>query len=121
MLHPEDVLGAPKKGRIITILGDTRPCPNTVVLAKDATVVVHEATFLHELADTAYEYHHSTALQAAEAAKAAGAGQLIMTHFSSRYKDQEQLQPLLEEARSVFPNSLLAEQHVLLPVPDIGS
>ncbi|MGM1023643.1 MAG: ribonuclease Z [Bacillota bacterium] len=121
ILHPEDALGTPKKGRIITILGDTRPCPNTVVLAQDATVVVHEATFLHELADTAYEYHHSTALQAAEAAKAAGAGQLIMTHFSSRYKDQEQLQPLLEEARSIFPNSLLAEQHVLLPVPDIGS
>ncbi|MET3209592.1 UNVERIFIED_CONTAM: ribonuclease Z [Paenibacillus sp. PvR008] len=121
VLHPQDVLGTPKKGRIITILGDTRPCPNTVVLAQDATVVVHEATFLHELADTAYEYHHSTALQAAEAAKVAGAGQLIMTHFSSRYKDQEQLQPLLEEARSVFPNSLLAEQHVLLPVPDIGS
>ncbi|WP_149095116.1 ribonuclease Z [Paenibacillus terrae] len=121
ILHPEDVLGTPKKGRIITILGDTRPCPNTVVLAQDATVVVHEATFLHELADTAYEYHHSTALQAAEAAKVAGAGQLIMTHFSSRYKDQEQLQPLLEEARSIFPNSLLAEQHVLLPVPDIGS
>lgn len=120
ILYPQDVLGSPKKGRIITILGDTRPCPNTVVLAQDATVVVHEATFLHELADTAYEYHHSTALQAAEAAKAAGAGQLIMTHFSSRYKDQEQLQPLLEEARSIFPNSLLAEQHVLLPVPDIG-
>lgn len=90
------------------------------MLAQDATVVVHEATFLHELSDTAYEYHHSTALQAAEAAKAAGAGQLIMTHFSSRYKDQEQLQPLLEEAQSIFPNSLLAEQHVLLPVPDIG-
>ncbi|TKH41650.1 ribonuclease Z [Paenibacillus terrae] len=121
ILHPQDVMGTPKKGRIITILGDTRPCPNTVVLAQDATVVVHEATFLHELAETAYEYHHSTALQAAEAAKAAGASQLIMTHFSSRYKDQEQLQPLLEEARSIFPNSLLAEQHVLLAVPDIGS
>ncbi|WP_025716082.1 ribonuclease Z [Paenibacillus sp. 1-18] len=119
ILRPQDVLGTPKKGRIITVLGDTRPCPNTVVLAQDATVVVHEATFLHELADTAYEYHHSTALQAAEAAKAAGAGQLIMTHFSSRYKDQEQLVPLLEEAKSIFPNSLLAEQHVLLPVPDI--
>lgn len=120
ILHPQDVLGSPKKGRIITILGDTRPCSNTVVLAQDATVVVHEATFLHELADTAYEYHHSTSLQAAEAAKAAGAGQLIMTHFSSRYKDQEQLGPLLEEAKSIFPNSWLAEQHVLVPIPDIG-
>ncbi|MDO7904934.1 ribonuclease Z [Paenibacillus sp. JX-17] len=116
VLHPHQVLGSPKKGRIVTILGDTRPAPNVVPLARGADVLVHEATFLHELVDTAYEYHHSTAVQAAEAAKQAGVGQLIMTHFSSRYKDLDELTPLLEEARGIFPASFVAEEHKLYPV-----
>lgn len=115
-LRPEDVLGAPKRGMVITILGDTRPCNNLQPLALNADVLVHEATFLHDLADTAHEYYHSTSKQAAEAARAAGAGQLIMTHFSSRYKDEDQLQPLLEEAQSIFPNTKLAIEHELIPV-----
>ncbi|MNW67204.1 Ribonuclease BN [compost metagenome] len=85
-------------------------------LSVNADVVVHEATFMHDLADTAHEYYHSTSKQAAEAARAANVGQLIMTHFSSRYKDEDQLQPLLEEAQSVFPNTRLANEHQLIPV-----
>ncbi len=115
-LRPEDVLGAPKRGMVITILGDTRPCDNVQPLSVNADVLVHEATFMHDLADTAHEYYHSTSKQAAEAARAANVGQLIMTHFSSRYKDEDQLQPLLEEAQSVFPNTRLANEHQLIPV-----
>lgn len=115
-VRPEDVLGAPKRGKVITILGDTRPCANVLPLAKQADVLVHEATFMDDLADTAHEYYHSTAKQAAEAARAADVGELIMTHFSSRYKDEEQLQPLLDEAKAVFPNSRLANEHQLIPV-----
>ncbi|MDM5277202.1 ribonuclease Z [Paenibacillus silvae] len=115
-VRPEDVLGAPKRGIVITILGDTRPCANVQPLAQNADVLVHEATFMHDLADTAHEYYHSTSIEAAEAAQAANVGQLIMTHFSSRYKDEEQLQPLLEEARSIFPNTRLADEHQLIPV-----
>lgn len=73
VLTPADVLGAPKKGRVVTILGDTRPCANVLPLAEQADLLVHEATFLHELHETAHNYHHSTALQAAEAARDAGA------------------------------------------------
>ena len=69
------------------------------------TVLYHEATFLHELLDRANVTHHSTALQAAGVAKQAGAEQLIIGHFSSRYKV---LQPLLEEASLMFPNTQLA-------------
>ncbi|MGF9697020.1 ribonuclease Z [Paenibacillus sp. MABNR03] len=116
VVRPEDVLGAPKRGKVITILGDTRPCENVLPLAQHADVLVHEATFMDDLADTAHEYYHSTAKQAAEAARAANVGELIMTHFSSRYKDEDQLQPLLEEARTVFPNSRLANEHQLIPV-----
>ncbi|MBE9915742.1 ribonuclease Z [Paenibacillus donghaensis] len=115
-LHPDDVLGQPKKGRIVTILGDTRPCDNVIELARDADLLVHEATFMHDLKESAYNYHHCTSIQAAEAAVAAGAKELILTHFSSRYKDQEHLQPLLDEAQSVFPKTLLAEEFMLFPV-----
>ncbi|MED5018126.1 ribonuclease Z [Paenibacillus chibensis] len=116
MLKPEDVLGSPKKGRVVTILGDTRPCDNVLTLARDADLLVHEATFMDDLKESAYNYHHCTSVQAAEAALRAGAKELILTHFSSRYKDMEHLQPLLEEARTVFPNTLLAEELVLFPV-----
>ncbi|WP_054955799.1 ribonuclease Z [Paenibacillus dakarensis] len=116
IIHAADVLLAPKKGRIVTILGDTRPCENIVPLAKDADLLVHEATFMHELEDIAHEYYHSTALQAAKAAAEAGVKMLMLTHFSSRYKDIEHLQPLLEEAKEVFPNTRLAEDFGLYPV-----
>ncbi|MDR0270877.1 ribonuclease Z [Paenibacillus sp.] len=115
-LLPSDVLGAPKKGRVVTILGDTRTCDNILKLARDADLLVHEATFMHDLKDAAYDYHHSTSIQAAEAAAKAGAKELILTHFSSRYKDLEHLQPLLDEAQSVFPKTLLAEELMLFPV-----
>ncbi|MWV42264.1 ribonuclease Z [Paenibacillus sp. HJL G12] len=116
VLKPEDVLGSPKKGRIVTILGDTRPCDNAVILAKDADLLVHEATFMHDLKESAYNYHHCTSIQAADAAVEAGVQELILTHFSSRYKDIEHLQPLLEEAQTVFQNTKLAEELVLFPV-----
>ncbi|MNE83263.1 Ribonuclease Z [compost metagenome] len=116
LLHSTDVLGNSKPGRIVTILGDTRPCEAAVQLAQDADVLVHESTFLHELAETAYTYHHSTARQAAEAAKRAGAKQLFLTHFSSRYKYNDQLQQLEREAREVFPHSDLAKEHVMYPI-----
>jgi ribonuclease Z len=72
---------------------------------KNSTVLYHEATFLHELLDRAIFTHHTTALQAAEIARQTGASKLLIGHFSSRYKT---LQPLLEEAAAVFPNTELA-------------
>ncbi|QDH23422.1 ribonuclease Z [Saccharibacillus brassicae] len=115
-ITPDQVLGPPKRGRIVTILGDTRPAPGIDPLAAGADLLVHEATFTDEFADLAQKYYHSTAVQAAEAAKKAGVGELILTHFSSRYKDPEQLQPLLDEARAVFPNTQLAMEHETYPV-----
>ncbi|MEK3865534.1 ribonuclease Z [Paenibacillus sp. FSL H7-0716] len=112
-----DVVREPKRGRIVTILGDTRPCSGALELSLNAELIVHEATFAHDLADMAYQYHHSTARQAAELAKEAKAGQLLLTHFSSRYSSHEELIPLLEEAELIFPETLLAEEFNAYPVP----
>jgi ribonuclease Z len=111
-----DVVNEPKRGRIVTILGDTRPCSGALALSLDADLVVHEATFAHDLAEMAHQYHHSTARQAAELAKEADAGQLLLTHFSSRYSSSEELIPLLEEAELIFPETLLAEEFSAYPV-----
>ncbi|AIQ13193.1 ribonuclease Z [Paenibacillus durus] len=111
-----DVLSEPKRGRIVTVLGDTRPCGNSIPLAREADLLIHEATFAHELAKMAREYHHSTTVQAAEIAKEANARQLILTHFSSRYSSPEELGPLLDEARAIFPDTQLAEEFRLFPV-----
>ena len=69
----------------------------------------HESTFLHEMIDRANQTHHTTALQAAQIAKITGASKLLIGHFSSRYKT---LQPLLDEAVSVFENTEIALEGV---------
>jgi ribonuclease Z len=68
-------------------------------------VLYHEATFLHNMLDRALQTHHTTAWQAADVALQTKAHQLLIGHFSARYKT---LNELLDEARSVFPNTELA-------------
>lgn len=65
----------------------------------------HESTFLHNMASRAKETFHTTALEAGEVALKAEVKQLLLGHYSARYRI---LDPLLEEARSVFPNTKLA-------------
>ncbi|MFA4868468.1 MAG: ribonuclease Z [Pedobacter sp.] len=72
---------------------------------KGCDTLYHEATFLHEMLDRANQTHHTTALQAAQIAKSTHASKLLIGHFSSRYKS---LQPLLDEARTEFPETELA-------------
>lgn len=74
---------------------------------KHCDTLYHECTFLHELLERALSTHHTTALQAGEVAKINEVGKLIIGHFSSRYKI---LQPLLDEAKSVFENTELAKE-----------
>jgi ribonuclease Z len=63
--------------------------------------IYHECTYLEKDADKAIARYHSTAAQAAQVAKMAGAKQLLLGHFSSKYKE---LEPFREEASAVFPN-----------------
>lgn len=85
---------------------DTTYLPQLAELLKGVTCLYHEATFAEEHAQLAKSTFHSTASQAAQIAKDAQAGQLILGHFSSRYKSEE---VLLQEAQQIFPNTQLAE------------
>lgn len=86
---------------------DTAPSAEVVAAIKDVTVLYHEATFTEEHAEEAAFSGHSTASQAARVALEAGAGKLLLGHFSSRYKELDQH---LMEARAVFPASYLVEE-----------
>lgn len=117
ILDGRDYIGEAKKGRVITVLGDTRKCENAVKLAENADYLVHEATFAANESDMAKEYYHSTTVQAAETAKAAFANHLILTHISSRYPAGETHQ-LCQESKAIFPNTIVAEDllHVKIPL-----
>lgn len=108
---------APPPPRALAYCGDTRFQPALAELVAEVDLLVHEATFLHEMVEQAQLTGHSTARQAAELAKAASVGRLVLTHFSPRYGD---LQPLLNEARAVFPETYLAEEGRMFTIPYAG-
>ncbi|HYI11786.1 MAG TPA: ribonuclease Z [Thermoanaerobaculia bacterium] len=107
------VLGAARPGRRIAYCTDTRPCAAAVELARGADVLIHESTYAGDMRTEADERKHSTAAGAARIAAEAGVGRLILTHFSSRYRD---VIPLLEEARAIFPNTDAAEDLMTIEV-----
>ncbi|HVG17499.1 MAG TPA: ribonuclease Z [Blastocatellia bacterium] len=113
VIRPSDVLGPPRRGKAIAYCTDTRPYAGSVELARDVDLLIHEATYTQELTEEAREYGHSTAAQAARIARDSGARQLLITHFSTRYPDAT---PLLEEARTVFSNSVMAQDLVEVEV-----
>lgn len=95
----------PRKPRRYAFCSDTIFDERLISIVKGVDLLYHEATFLSDKADRAKETFHSTASQAATIAKEAGVRRLIIGHFSARYKN---LYPLLEEAKSVFPETTLA-------------
>ncbi|MBC6974353.1 ribonuclease Z [Bacillus sp. Xin] len=115
VLHGKDFIGPPQKGRIITILGDTRYCEASNQLAQEADVLVHEATFAAEDERQAHDYFHSTTEQAARIAVRANVKRLILTHISSRYQG-DTYKELLKEAQALFANTEIAMDLKHFPV-----
>jgi ribonuclease Z len=108
IIKPEQVLGPPRKGIKITYSGDTRPCEEMIMFAKDSTLLIHESTFIQKEAQNAEEYGHSTAKDAAFVARESNSKKLIITHISTRY-GEEYAQVMLKEAQEIFENTELAE------------
>jgi len=103
----EGIVGPRRPGRKITYSGDMMPSDSLIDLGKDSDILIHEATFAKALAETAKDKKHSTSIDAANDAIKMNAKKLILTHISSRY--QEDAEKLLEEAKEIFPNTILAE------------
>lgn len=100
----------PDPVRSYAYCSDTRYLPELHKLVKGVSMLYHESTYGEDNAANAVKYYHSTASQAARVALDAGAGKLLLGHYSARY-DNEKL--LLDEAQAVFPDVQLAmEGHI---------
>lgn len=92
---------------------DTRYMPNLHTMLKGVTTLYHESTYGSDNAVMARKYFHSTAAEAARTARDAGAGQLVLGHYSARYEDET---VLLDEARAIFGNTVLADEMAVINV-----
>ncbi|MEI6680157.1 MAG: ribonuclease Z [Mariniphaga sp.] len=95
----------PDPARSYAFVTDTAYRKQIIPVIKEVDLLYHEATFSDELSDLALKTCHSTAKQAAAIASEACVKKLIIGHFSNRYKNVD---PLIEEARAVFPNTFAA-------------
>jgi len=118
VVTPELVLGEPRRGRKVAITGDTAPTPSVVEAARDADLLVHDATFCADERLRAQETLHSTAADAALVASQAGVELLALVHLSSRYGSRV----AEEEACAVFPNTVVPRDFdvVAIPFPERG-
>jgi ribonuclease Z len=112
-VRPEQVIGEERLGRKLVLSGDTGPCEELIEIAHGADVLVHEATFTSEEAERARETQHSTAEQAAKAAREAEVRLLALVHLSTRYGGRE----IREEARAVFPDTIVPRDFDAIEVP----
>ncbi len=106
-----------RPGDSFAIVIDTLPCQNAIDIARGAEILLCESTYLEEHKELARLHHHLTAKQAASIAKDANAKELILTHFSARYQN---LKPFEHEARSIFPNTYIADDLITFPFPKIS-
>jgi ribonuclease Z len=102
-ITPDKVLGPARPGRKVVISGDGGPAESVIEAARNADVLVHEATFCEDERERARETQHSTALEAAGVARAAEVELLALTHLSNRYFGGE----VVREARTIFPNTVV--------------
>ncbi|MCX8207471.1 MAG: ribonuclease Z [Methanothrix sp.] len=115
VVRPEDVLGAPRPGRKVVYSGDTRPTREIEDASRNADLLIHDGALADDMLDWAVETKHTTAGEAAALAARAGVRRLVLTHISSRYS--EDTAPLLNDARKVFPETLIASDLMRLDVP----
>jgi ribonuclease Z len=112
-VSPAQVLGEARPGRRVVVTGDTAPCQATLMAAADADLLVHDSSFTSEDVGRARETAHSTATDAAEIARDANARMLALVHISARYHVRE----VLEEARSVFRDTVAPRDFDLIEIP----
>ncbi len=118
LMNGKEFCGPKRKGKSIVYCTDTIFTESAIELAKYADVLIHEATFAHQDSDMAYQRKHSTSTMAAQTASEASVKQLILTHLSPRYAPGNPLTPkdLLNEAKQIFPNTLLAKDFLQINV-----
>jgi ribonuclease Z len=117
LVRAADLVGPARRGATVAICTDTCRCPEAVALARGADLLVHESTFDPSEEANARRTRHSTTADAVATAKEAGARQLVLTHFSTRYMGD--LRPIRDSARALFPGAICARDFLQVRVyPD---
>jgi len=106
VIKNEELTLPPAKTKSFAFCSDTSYKEDIVPIIKDVDLLYHEATFLSDREDLAKKTKHSTAKQAAQIALQANVNQLVIGHYSSRYKNIELFK---EEAEQFFSKVTLAE------------
>ncbi|MDB5033993.1 MAG: ribonuclease [Chlorobi bacterium] len=111
--------GPVERGRSVVYATDTIYTPEAVELARGADLLIHEATFSEADREIAELSLHSTAAMAARVAREADVGRLLLTHISVRYPGTNGggTNPLLDEARAIFPATDMAADFMNVELP----
>ncbi|MGF7138407.1 ribonuclease Z [Roseimarinus sediminis] len=102
------------KQRSYSFCTDTAYLPGLSEQVNKSSLLYHEATFSNADEKRAQETFHSTARQAAMLARDSNVEQLLLGHFSARYKD---VGFMIEEAREVFKNTEAAREGMVIKIP----
>ncbi|MFY0686470.1 MAG: ribonuclease Z [Cyclobacteriaceae bacterium] len=114
----EDVTLPPQKPFSYAYCSDTKYRASVIEQIKGADILYHEATFMEDMRDRAENTYHTTAYQAGQIATEAEVRQLLIGHFSTRYRD---LNPVLAEAKTAFAQTSLAIEGLIFDVKMIAS
>jgi len=103
---PPDEVTFIEAGKKLAYVTDTLLCDNCYKIADNVDLLICEATYSSKLVDKSEEYGHLTAKQSAQLANKSNARQLVLIHFSARYKNTQELE---EDARAIFDNVICAK------------
>lgn len=104
VIEPDEVLGAPQRGTKLCFISDVSHTGPLHEQAHESDLLIIESTYLDRDKELAKKHGHITAVAAARLAKKANVKQLLLHHVSRRYRTQE----VVEEARNIFPNTIVA-------------
>lgn len=110
-----DEIGVKKRGQSFAYVMDTGYCTEAIELARDTDMMLTESTFMSSEANLAKSYSHLTAALAAKIAKEANTRQLLLSHFSPRYKA---IGPFAREAREIFKNTTAVKDGDRFSLPE---
>ena len=116
IISPEEVMGKKRKGIKFSYITDTAYNESIAPFVNNSDLLICEGMFEEALIDSAKEKKHMISKQSALIAKNGNVKKLGLIHYSSRYMEKD-LQKLLEEALSVFPNTVLTRDRMLFDLP----
>jgi len=115
-VRPEEVMGPARMGRKFSFVTDTLAVPEISTHVIGSDLFVCEGMFTRDLTEDAHAKKHMTSGEAAQiAASSPGVKKLALIHYSPRYTEYE-LKKLLDEARQIFPDTVLTRDRSIFPI-----